>query len=148
MLCCAGIFASGRTGSNESYSPSCVCAFVCVYVCVLVCMQEYLPVEGLDRFLKLTSSVIFGKDSSVIKQGRYVSVCLSVCLSVFVRGYMYLSLSLSLSLSFSLSLSLSLCVCVYDFLCQLWGACIKQCRCVYVWVGVYVSCCLFYVFCG
>jgi len=39
--------------------------------------KEYLPVEGLDRFLKLTSSVIFGKDSSVIKQGR-VAVCQSL----------------------------------------------------------------------
>ena len=39
--------------------------------------KEYLPVEGLDRFLKNTSAVIFGKDSSVIKEGR-VAVCQSL----------------------------------------------------------------------
>ena len=39
--------------------------------------KEYLPVEGLQRFLKVTSSVVFGKDSSVIKEGR-VAVCQSL----------------------------------------------------------------------
>ena len=39
--------------------------------------KEYLPVEGLAPFLKLTSSVIFGQDSEVIKQGR-VAVCQSL----------------------------------------------------------------------
>jgi len=39
--------------------------------------KEYLPVEGLDRFLKNTSAVIFGKESSVIKEGR-VAVCQSL----------------------------------------------------------------------
>ena len=39
--------------------------------------KEYLPVEGLDRFLKNTSAVIFGKESSVIREGR-VAVCQSL----------------------------------------------------------------------
>lgn len=39
--------------------------------------KEYLPVEGLDRFLKVTSAVVFGKNSSVIKEGR-VAVCQSL----------------------------------------------------------------------
>jgi hypothetical protein len=39
--------------------------------------KEYLPVEGLAKFLELTSAVIFGSDSSVINESR-VAVCQSL----------------------------------------------------------------------
>jgi len=37
-------------------------------------MKEYLPIQGLDGFLKVTSQVIFGKDSPALKEDRVAVV--------------------------------------------------------------------------
>ncbi|EKX37574.1 hypothetical protein GUITHDRAFT_158574 [Guillardia theta CCMP2712] len=39
--------------------------------------KEYLPVQGFDRFLKITPQIIFGKDSPAVVEGR-VAVCQSL----------------------------------------------------------------------
>ena len=36
--------------------------------------KEYLPIQGLDTFLKATTQVIFGQDSAAVKEGRVAVV--------------------------------------------------------------------------